>query len=130
MTNEQLEKTKVISVYDGWKYYDPNSPANKDRFVPEDWRVYESASRDGRYFLPQEMHYHDEIDWIWDVAKKASEEITISVIASTKYPDEVEGKAMFLKAEINSALICFNIQKLFNATYEAILFINEHIQQP
>jgi len=74
-------------------------------------------------------HYHEAIEWIWPVAKKASEDITKSVIASTKYPDEIEGRAMFLKAEINSALICFNIQKLFNATYESILFINEHIQQ-
>jgi len=100
MTTE--EKNKIIAEYMGLT--EDEYPSN----TPKWWSGYGD-------FMKNDVGYHKSFDWIMPVGRKVKEELLNS--------DQFDASRALL--HITKAATTFDITDLYNACYEAILFINK-----
>lgn len=120
MTTEQIEMTRVIAEYDGWKYHDKSDVYRPNGY----WTLAEIWA--GKWVL-EDMAYLTEMNWLHPVVMKVMDGLRqrFCYVGTQEYVliHRIE-KSCYIKP-INGQYI-----DLFTAVYNGISFLNEQTVKP
>jgi len=120
MTTEQIEMTRVIAEYDGWKYHDKSDVYRPNGY----WTLAEIWAG---WWVLEDMAYLTEMNWLHPVAMKVMGELEIIINIGKDADSFVDANSI----RRNMIIMCYrkpiNGQyiDLFTAVYNGIVFLNE-----
>lgn len=121
MTTEQIEMTRVIAEYDGWKYHDKS-----DVYRPNGYWTLEEIWA-GKWVI-ENLDYLTSMDWLHPVAMKVMEMLNHlhKVSRDRKFTDLAEQ----IKIACATKPVKGEYLWLFTAVFNGIVFLNEQIVKP
>lgn len=121
MTTEQIEMTRVIAEYDGWKYHDKSDVYRPNGY----WTLAEVWA--GKWVI-ENLEYLTSMDWLHPVAMK------VMGMLNHLYKVSRDRKFMDLAEQIKIACATKPVKGeylwLFTAVYNGIVFLNEQNVKP